>query len=375
MIDALVIGGGFYGVSIACYLVRRRGLRNVRLVEREQRLLARASYHNQARIHNGYHYPRSYVTAYRSRVNLPRFVADFPFAVRRDFVKLYAVARRNSKVNARQFIRFCREIGAPLEPAPLEYSKMFDPNLIEAVFLVEEYAFDATKLALWAEENLTSCGVEVTLGRRVRACRPVGDGTEVNIVPNEGDAEDVETVAARYVFNCTYSGLNHLGGAFRPTATKLKHEIAEIGLLKMPPAIRKLGITVLDGPFFSTMPFPARGLHSISHVRYTPHLYWHDHIGEDPYARLDRYALEPRVDRMIRDAARYMPGLADAVWSDSLFEVKTVLVKNENDDGRPILFEKSKTLPNFYSILGGKMDNIYDIMGYMDKEIFERVAV
>ena len=128
----------------------------------------------------------------------------------------------------------------------------------------------------------------------------------------------------------------------------------------------------MDGPFFSTMPFPARGLHSLSHVRYTPHLHWYDEPGKDPYARLDGYQGDSRVDRMIRDAGRYLPALADAVGRGSLFEVKTVLAKNEVDDGRPILFEKSASLPGLYSILGGKIDNIYDIIRFLDREEFEK---
>ena len=67
--DAVIIGGGFYGAAIAIYLVKQRGFRRVALVEREAALLMRASYNNQARVHNGYHYPRSFTTAYRSRVN------------------------------------------------------------------------------------------------------------------------------------------------------------------------------------------------------------------------------------------------------------------------------------------------------------------
>jgi len=68
------------------------------------------------------------------------------------------------------------------------------------------------------------------------------------------------------------------------------------------------------------------------------------------------------MDRMIRDAARYFPAIFDACYIDSLFEIKTVLVKNESDDGRPILFEKHHQLPGCYSILGGKIDNIYDCL-------------
>lgn len=71
--DAVVIGGGFYGCAIAVFLARQRNWR-VCLVEQEKALMTRASYNNQARVHNGYHYPRSFVTAYRSRINLPRFL-------------------------------------------------------------------------------------------------------------------------------------------------------------------------------------------------------------------------------------------------------------------------------------------------------------
>ncbi len=39
-------------------------------------------------------------------------------------------------------------------------------------------------------------------------------------------------------------------------------------------------------------------------------------------------------------AARYLPAVREATYVESLFEVKTVLVKNEGDDGRPILFER-----------------------------------
>lgn len=42
--DAVVIGGGFYGAVIALYLVRERKLRRVLLLERETKILARASY-------------------------------------------------------------------------------------------------------------------------------------------------------------------------------------------------------------------------------------------------------------------------------------------------------------------------------------------
>ena len=84
--------------------------------------------------------------------------------------------------------------------------------------------------------------------------------------------------------------------------------------------------------------------------------------------KLQSYDKVSRADRMVRDVARYLPALNEAKYVESLFEVKTVLAKNEADDGRPILFERHVDLPGAYSILGGKIDNIYDIIEKLDAE-------
>lgn len=367
--DAVVIGGGFYGAAISIYLAKQRGLKNVVLFEREQALMTHASYNNQARVHNGYHYPRSFTTAYRSRINLPRFVRDWPQAVKQDFTKLYAIARRNSKVTSRQFERFCREIGAHIEPADSSLKKLFDPRLIDGVFVVQEYAFDTTKLAEWAEAELDQCGVQVRFGAKVRSISR-GEGNALLVTVSTADDEQ-SVFSCRHVFNCTYSGLNQFRGDFPGTSTRLKQEITEMPLMDVSPALKALGFTIMDGPFFSLMPFPARGLHTLSHVRYTPHLSWSDQQGLDPYERLEQYDRQTRVDRMVRDVSRYLPAVLDAKHVDSLFEVKTVLVKNEGDDGRPILFEKHPDLPGCYSVLGGKIDNIYDVLEQLDCELLE----
>jgi hypothetical protein len=332
-------------------------------------LLIRASYNNQARIHNGYHYPRSFTTAYRSQVNLPRFVRDWPQVVKQDFVKLYAIARRNSKVTAKQFVRFCHEIGAKIKPAGSGLKGLFEPHMIEDVFLVEEYAFDATRLAEWAVNELRNAGVEVHYLTRASAISrsPSEKNLTLTIHTESGNAS---SITCRYVFNCTYSGLNQFSGDFLGTQSALKHEVTEMALMQAPDVLKEIGVTVMDGPFFSMMPFPARGLHTLSHVRYTPHFSWKDERGIDPYRQLDEYSLATRVDRMVRDVGRYLPAVLEAKYVESLFEVKTVLVRNEGDDGRPILFEKHAELPGCYSVLGGKIDNIYDVLEKLETEDF-----
>ena len=189
--DVVVIGGGFYGARIAL-LFAGRGKR-VLLVEREQQLMARASLLNQARVHHGYHYPRSILTSLRSRKNYARFVREYRACVDERFAHYYAIAR-GSKVSAAQFVEFCRRIGAPIEPAPERIRKLFDKTRVEAVFVVEECAFDATKLRKVVGENLAAAGVEVKVGTSARVYggslrRELTAGANDGSLPRELTAE------------------------------------------------------------------------------------------------------------------------------------------------------------------------------------------
>ena len=283
--SACIIGGGFYGVVIALYLSRFKGIENVDIYEKEADLLTRASYANQARVHNGYHYPRSFTTAYRSRENFHRFCCDWSNCVKSDFSKYYAIARRNSKVNSTQFKKLCDQVGAPLEKAEPEIKKLFNSSLIEVVYKVEEYAFDSTKLKKWAHEELSTSRVKCNFGHLITDARATEDKKiQLSIIDKRGF---VKKKLYPIVFNCTYSGLSQVETNPSNSLFNLKHEITELALIEPPSELQKIGVTVMDGPFFSTMPFPSKKLHSISHVRYTPHSFWVDKFGISPYKVLE----------------------------------------------------------------------------------------
>lgn len=355
--DAVIIGGGFFGCYLALQL--RQQSSKVLVVEKEADLLTRASYVNQARIHNGYHYPRSVLTAARSAANFPRFMSDFAGCVDESFEKIYAIPHKGSKVSAGQFARFCRMIGTSIKEAPSKIQKLFNSDLIENAFVVREVAFDAVKLRSILRQKMDNAGLEVAVNTEADKVSQGKSGLEVEM-KNGGIIE------AKKVFNVTYSQINKLLRNSSLPELPMKYEIAEIALVEVPDEINKLGVTVMDGAFFSTMPFPARGLHSLSHVRYTPHEAWDwNLVNRDPHQYLAQVKPASNYPYMVRDAARYMPSIARSKLVDALFEVKTVLVRNEVDDGRPILFRKDYGLPGFNVVMGGKLDNVYDVAGQL----------
>lgn len=352
-IDYLIVGGGFYGCCLGLFL--RSISDRVTLVEAGPHLLDRASRVNQARIHTGFHYPRSALTAVKSMLLHNRFKTDFPNAVADDFQMLYAVARYRSKVSAKRFLRMYADLGAPIAPATPSQSALFDPATIEAVFACTEVAFDFSVLRRHLGNRLDATGLDLRMETEVLGLCPDADGVTVSM-------SDGTELRARYVFNVTYAQINHLLDLAHLPQAALKHELTEIALVSPPAELDGYGITVMDGPFFSAMPYPAEQLYSLTHVRYTPHGDWTDAASpESPYAVMAGHCPDTRVRHMIQDSRRYVPSLAGAEWKRSLYDVKTVLTKNERDDGRPILYQRKPSDSRVISILGGKIDNVYDL--------------
>jgi glycine/D-amino acid oxidase-like deaminating enzyme len=353
--DAIIVGGGFYGLRIAQFLREKLGVKRVLVLEKEAAPMRRASYNNQARVHNGYHYPRSILTALRSRVNLPVFAAEFKDSIVDDFDSYYAVARGLSKVTARQFEVFAERIEAEIARDE-EADGLFNTALIERAFLVKEFAFNASKLRTEMERRLRELGVEIRT--REAAAKVEAQSGALLVTTRKG------RYAAGRVINATYSSLNRLNQSSRVAPIPLKHELTEMCLVRVPPALADRAVTVMCGPFFSLMPFPPKGVYTLSHVRFTPHREWHDSSeGSRPIPPLRSIPKSTNYAKMFADVKRYLPAAKDLVYTGrSLWEIKTVLPRSEEDDSRPIMYlENYEGIPGYICIMGAKIDNIYDV--------------
>jgi len=357
--DVIVVGGGFFGACLA--LAMKKRFKDVLLLERESALLARASLFNQARVHGGYHYPRSITTGLRSRENYRIFVEVYRDCISDSFKKIYAVAKQSSKVSAAQFKQFCDRISAPLRPVPNEIKKYFDLRFIENAYEVEECAFDAVKLRECLSAGLEEAGVVVRLGT---TAVQISSGIDRPIAVEVASDGNREVIDGARVFLCNYSGMNELLYQSDLPLIPVRNEFTEMALVEVPDAFKEIGITVMCGPFFSIMPFPSRGLHSLSHVRYTPHFSWVEDDLNPPVRPFNKVGIRPksRYAFMQKDAARFVPRLKELKLVESFWEVKTLLPRNEKDDARPILFKRDHGIRNLNCIIGGKIDNIFDVL-------------
>ena len=265
--DKLIIGAGLYGLYAALYCAKRG--QQVEVLEIEQAPFTRATYINQARVHMGYHYPRSLSTAMKSAGYFKRFVEDYSFCIHTSFEQIYATSAHFSWTDAAEFLKFCKDGGIPCKALPVE--EYFQPGLCDGAFLTEEYTYDAHILRdYFLEEIAKYPSVKLHFGREITKIVKLTDCYEVTAL-HEGQQE---VYRAPFVLNATYASVNQVLEKVEGVTTEpfgLKYELCEIILCKASEKIHNIGFTVMDGPFFSIMPFGRTGYHSLTSVTFTPH--------------------------------------------------------------------------------------------------------
>jgi glycine/D-amino acid oxidase-like deaminating enzyme len=352
MFDFAIVGAGFFGARLAL-LLAREGLR-VALLERHATICSRASWNNQARIHNGYHYPRSLSTARGSHKHYDQFIremSDCAFS----FDHVYAIARDHSATNASQFLQFCRLLDLEVRNTGSAVKALLNPDLVEDAFCVREAAFDCTAVRNKLMRSILE-EPRITLKTHEHCQRIEAEGSTVAV------AGSSRRWRARGVFIVAYAGINSILRASGLELLDLKAELAEVCLVKVPTILQNRGFTFMDGPFFSLMPFPAERAHSLTHVRYTPKLSWDLRARPaDPYQIADAGGEASRFAYMRADARRFVPAVAGTTYIRSLFEVKAIPSRNEADDGRPILLRRHCSDPPVVSVLGSKFDSVFEL--------------
>ena len=180
-----------------------------------------------------------------------------------------------------------------------------------------------------------------------------------------------------FVLNATYASVNqilNLIEGLQPELFKLKYELCEIILTSVNDNLKDTGITVMDGPFFSIMPFGKTGYHSLTSVTFTPHKTCYGAVPDFPcknqeYCSAQKLGNCNLCERKPETAWDYMSALARKylreeyvfTYERSLFSMKPILKASEIDDSRPTVIKYASQNPTFVSVLSGKINTIYDM--------------
>lgn len=361
--DFLIIGGGLFGAYSALYLAGK-GYRSC-IIEKESALFRKASIVNQARLHGGYHYPRSIATARMSDDHRERFTEDHKQFVNFEFEQYYAIDKYGSLTDAAQFERFCNYMQIRCER--VYGHPLFDYARLEALYLTTEYSFDPVLIAHYYMDRLKAEPlIEVRLNQEILSAETEGANWRVQL--REGE------VRAPTVINATYAGSNAINRLFGCSEIDLMHEISEMAFVAAP-AIQHLGLTVMDGPFGSIMPYGKSGLLSVSSVAYTHHRVSYKHLPSYPcqtpetgcrpgyLADCNSCVNQPPSNyrKMLAQMKQYFSGQVEWQYFFSWFTIKSKLQASFIDDSRPTEISCLHQHPHFYCIFAGKINSIYEI--------------
>lgn len=365
-IDYLVVGGGLFG-AYAALTAARRGFR-VLLLERETELFTKASVVNQARLHLGYHYPRSIATARLSNDHYERFFREHEAFANARFTHYYAVDRFGSLTDAAQFERFCRGVGIPARR--IQADELFKRDRLEAVFETHEPSFDPFQVKYHYVRQLRESRVDVRTRATVLRAQRDGDAWAVEVQEDDRSAH----VRALAVVNATYANLNTINRLFGVSPLELVHEQSEVVLFESR-RLEAVGLTVMDGPFCSVMPYGNSRLHSLTSVLYTHHsvsrtqdpvlscqAHRTDCVPEAVRACTSCFA-RPASNRakMLAQLRHYLVDDIDVGVRGSLMTVKTKLASSAIDDSRPTEISVLNERPRFYCLFSGKINSIYEV--------------
>ena len=364
--DKIIIGAGIYGMYAAKRTLEKNSNEKVLILEVENTYFNRGSYVNQARLHNGYHYPRSYSTASKSAKYFDRFYNDFKEGINDNFKKVYAVATDYSWANGEQFKKFCDNLNLLCDEIPKE--NFFNPHTIDKAFLTKEYSFDAKKIGDKLYRELRALGCNFKFEAKITSIKKEKDIFIVQL-------EDGSEYFTPFILNATYAGINKIHDLLGFEYLPIKYEFCEVILCEVSDNIKNVGLTVMDGPFFSVMPFGLTGYHSITTVSRTPHFTSYDHLppydcsgDEKLHTKEHRKGCihcgiypETAFQEMVQTAKKYLSEDIEIKYVKSLFTIKPILVASEIDDSRPTIIRQYSENPDFYTVFSGKINTMYDL--------------
>ena len=225
-----VLGAGFYGAHIAVELIKAG--HHVVVHELQDQIFGGASGKIPARLHLGFHYPRSKKTREACQKHVPEFMEHYGDFTRSVSTNIYAIAENSSMVDYPQYVD---TLNGEVPFDEIDPSA-FGLNHVEGAVLTQERHIITDAVKAYFEMALAG---HITYRKAAdNVCSPNYD----------------LTVDATFCANDS-AGID-------------RYEPCVVGLLKGPV---DTAVTIMDGPFSSLYPWnEEKGLSSISSAKWTP---------------------------------------------------------------------------------------------------------
>jgi len=342
-----VVGGGVFGCVAAVDLAAAGN--SVTLFEREETLLTGSSSINTGRVHLGYHYPRDFETARQSKIGSAGFLTRFESAIRNNFQNYYGIPRTGSKTSRENFEEFTSLLDLPLEavePPPHLVEMGLDPSGLQGFWAAGEAVFDVTEFKHTILQELFREGVAITYGSEVSGLENLSNGLWRVCWASGFDDFDV-IVLATYGTDAFARRIRKGQVEERKYQTTLTLEVGGL------PSV--VGLTLIDGDFFTVLPKGFGGKHLIyapkpSVLRST----WAESMPEN-FSSVSPEEVHEATEEILGMVRSWLPLMPRNLQVRSMVGTRTLLKGVESTDARPSFVTELEK--NCFEIWSGKLDH------------------
>ena len=346
-VDIAVIGCGIFGAEIALK-ASSIGL-TVKVFEANDDILLGASMNNQNRLHLGFHYPRDIETGIQSIRGFDLFKNKYEECIQSNFLNTYFIADNNSITDIDKYLNFCNELGVPFEninskDLPIELEG------VERGISCNEVVYDCEILRGIVKKIIKKNDIDIALSTRV-----------VEISKRDHlftlKTSSGEEVDADVVINATYGASNYLTEQLGILVPERKYEYTAVPIIELD--IDKIGVTIMDGPFLTILPFGKTNKFLLYHVNLSVidseistklNLEW---LSKEtsPLSKIDK---EEYFNVMIDQCKKFIPILKNSKLIDFLEGPRMVLPRSDDSDARPSLITDTN---DYIEVFSGKIDH------------------
>ena len=325
-----VLGGGFYGCHLALALANDG--HDVELHEIRNDIFLGASGSIPARIHQGFHYPRSRMTRAACLEHQAAFMAAYGRFTKGVRVNIYAIAANHSLVDFDQYVDSLS--------GEVPFIQIHDPA---------EYGLQNVEGAvLTGERHIVTDDVAAYFRTELK------DRIKLNTAPGELDSKEFD-----WTIDCTFCANGNAGVD--------RYEPCLVVLLWGP---TDTAITIMDGPFGSLYPWKERwSLSSLSSAKWTPFSKdcktWEE--ANDVLQSLSEQEIGRQADAMIEDMRVFYPSL---MAGRGIAEFKTSIRAMPLSGADTRLVDVQKAGDRVLRVRAGKIDAII----HAEKAVKELIA-
>ena len=352
-----IIGGGLFGMTTYIKL-KKKGF-DCSVFEKKRNLLSGASTNNLNRVHFGYHYPRDNETAKQSYKGYLSFNKFYKNSIIKKFDNYYFIAKK-SKVSFEKYIKFCKLNNLQFKNLNIKNFFLKNKNILGGI-KVDEPIYD------W---ELIKKDINLKIAKF--QTNKIYKNININEIQNIRKKYIIKTTKKNFLFDyivdCSYEGSNSISKKIL-NPKKLIYQLVIVFEAKSTD-LKKKGMALMDGNFFSLLPKGKGDNIIVYHVKYSilkskvskffPINWYSSKL-------LNRKKIEFLKKKIYHDMNFFFPKINVQFTGKHFISPRVFLLNSKKTDKRVSRISEIKK--NYFKIFSAKVDHCVDIAEILVKKL------